>query len=55
MVTVTKLVILGFFVFFGMLFMLGTDVWQVRFTTEFMPEGVVGIGVAVGRLGETLT
>jgi amino acid transporter/nucleotide-binding universal stress UspA family protein len=47
-VTVTKIIILGFFVLFGMLFMLGTDVWHVRFTTEFMPEGVVGVFAAMG-------
>jgi nucleotide-binding universal stress UspA family protein len=44
----TKIVILGLLVVFGVAAMLGTDGWQERFTTDFMPEGVLGVAVAMG-------
>jgi amino acid transporter len=47
-VTMTKIIILGLLVVFGISAMLGTEGWQERFTTDFMPEGVVGIAVAMG-------
>jgi amino acid transporter/nucleotide-binding universal stress UspA family protein len=47
-VTMTKIVILAFFVFFGILAMLRTDAWHTRFTTGFMPNGFFSIIVAMG-------
>ncbi len=47
-ITVTKVAILGVFVFFGILAMLRTDAWHARFTTEFLPNGFGGIVVAMG-------
>ncbi|NOY98369.1 MAG: amino acid permease [Chloroflexi bacterium] len=47
-VTMTKVAILGLFVLFGVLAMLRTDAWHVRFTTEFMPNGIMGVFVAMG-------
>jgi len=47
-VTMTKIVILGFFVIFGVMMMLQTGGWQVRFTTDFMPNGFLKVFVAMG-------
>lgn len=47
-ITVTKVIILGFFVIFGILSMLRTDAWHTRFTTEFMPNGPLGVFAAMG-------
>jgi len=47
-VTMTKIVILGFFVFFGVLAMLRTDAWVTRFTTDFLPNGGFAVFVAMG-------
>jgi len=47
-ITMTKIVILGLLVLFGIAAMLGSDGWQERFTTDFMPEGFLGIAVAMG-------
>ena len=48
MITVIKIIILGFFVVFGVLAMSRADAWQERFTTGFLPNGVGGILVAMG-------
>ena len=47
-ITVTKVAILGLFVIFGLLAMLRTEAWHARFTTGFMPNGFVGVLVAMG-------
>jgi amino acid transporter/nucleotide-binding universal stress UspA family protein len=47
-VTVTKVTILGFFVIFGVIAMLRTESWHERFTTGFMPNGVLSVFVAMG-------
>jgi len=47
-VTMAKLGILGLFVVFGLVAMGRTDAWHTRFTTEFMPNGVLGIILAMG-------
>jgi len=47
-VTVTKVVILGIFVIFGVLAMSRTAAWHSRFTTGFMPNGVGGMVIAMG-------
>jgi amino acid transporter/nucleotide-binding universal stress UspA family protein len=47
-VTMTKVVILGFFVIFGVLAMLRTEAWHTRFTTGFMPNGAMGVFIAMG-------
>lgn len=47
-VTLTKIIILVFFVFFGSLAMLRTDAWHTRFTTGFMPNGFLGVFLAMG-------
>jgi basic amino acid/polyamine antiporter, APA family len=47
-VTMIKVVILGLFVFFGFLTMLNTDGWQSRFTTDFLPNGMMGVFIAMG-------
>jgi len=44
----TKIAILGLFVFFGVLAMLRTDAWHTRFTTEFFPNGFMGVFIAMG-------
>ena len=48
LVTMTKVAILGVFVFFGLLAMARTEAWQSRFTGEFLPNGVGGVLVAMG-------
>lgn len=47
-ITVLKIVILAFFVLFGVLAMLRTDAWHESFTTEFMPNGFLGVFAAMG-------
>jgi amino acid transporter/nucleotide-binding universal stress UspA family protein len=47
-VTMAKIVILGLFVLFGVLVMLNSDGWQERFTTDFMPNGFIGVFAAMG-------
>lgn len=47
-VTMTKIVILGLFVIFGVLAMLRTDAWVTRFTTGFLPNGFLALFVAMG-------
>ncbi len=47
-VTMTKIVILGFFVIFGIVAMFRTEAWHTRFTTGFLPNGIVGVFVAMG-------
>ncbi len=47
-ITMTKILILAMLVVFGIAAMLGTEGWQERFTTDFMPEGVLGVAVAMG-------
>lgn len=47
-VTLTKVIILGFFVLFGILAMTRTEVWHTRFTTGFMPNGFLGVFLAMG-------
>lgn len=46
--TVTKVVILGLLVLFGVAAMARSDQWVDRFSTEFLPEGVLGIFLAMG-------
>ncbi len=46
--TITKITILGFLVLFGLVTMLQTDAWQERFTTGFLPEGLLNVFVAMG-------
>ena len=46
--TVTKVVILGLLVLFGAAAMARSDQWVDRFSTEFLPEGVLGIFLAMG-------
>jgi len=48
MVTIIKVAILGLFIFFGLLAMGRTEAWHARFTTEFLPNGIGGILVAMG-------
>jgi amino acid transporter/nucleotide-binding universal stress UspA family protein len=47
-VTLTKVSILGLFVFFGVIAMAHTVAWHTRFTTGFMPNGVGGVVQAMG-------
>ncbi|HEY71555.1 MAG TPA: amino acid permease [Anaerolineae bacterium] len=47
-VTMTKILILGLLVLFGIAAMLGTAGWQERFTVDFLPEGLLGVAVAMG-------
>jgi amino acid transporter/nucleotide-binding universal stress UspA family protein len=47
-VTMTKVTILGLFVVFGFVAMMHTDAWVARFTTGFLPNGMVGVFVAMG-------
>jgi amino acid transporter len=48
MVTMIKVAILGVFIIFGLLAMGRTEAWHARFTTEFLPNGIGGILVAMG-------
>ena len=47
-VTITKVDILGLFVIFGILTMMRTDGWHERFTTGFLPNGMMGVFIAMG-------
>ena len=47
-VTMTKITILGFFVLFGILTMLSIQQWHQRFTSGFLPNGMMGVFVAMG-------
>ncbi len=47
-VTMTKIVILGLFVLFGMISMFRSGVWVEKFTTDFMPNGWLGVFSAMG-------
>ncbi len=47
-ITITKIIILGLFIIFGILAMLRTDAWHERFTTEFLPNGFLGVLMAMG-------
>ncbi len=47
-VTMTKVIILGLFVMFGLIAMARTEAWHTRFTTEFMPNGFGGVLIAMG-------
>jgi amino acid transporter len=47
-VTVAKVIILGTFVVFGLIAMGRTDVWFDRFTSGFMPNGFMGVLLAMG-------
>jgi amino acid transporter/nucleotide-binding universal stress UspA family protein len=47
-VTMTKIIILGFFVIFGVLAMLRTQAWHTRFTSGFFPNGIMGVLIAMG-------
>jgi len=46
--TISKIIILGFLVLFGGLAMARTDVWVERFTTNFLDQGFLSIFVAMG-------
>ncbi len=46
--TVTKLAILGLLVTFGVAAMARTTDWQFRFTEGFLPNGVLGVFLAMG-------
>ncbi len=47
-ITMTKIVILGLLVLFGLLAMSHVQDWQARFTGDFMPNGWVGVFMAMG-------
>ncbi|HHB91162.1 MAG TPA: amino acid permease [Anaerolineae bacterium] len=47
-ITIVKIVILGLFIFFGILAMLRSDAWHERFTQEFLPNGFLGVLMAMG-------
>jgi amino acid transporter/nucleotide-binding universal stress UspA family protein len=47
-VTLTKIFILGLFVVFGIFAMGRTEAWHTRFTTGFMPNGILSVVVAMG-------
>jgi amino acid transporter/nucleotide-binding universal stress UspA family protein len=47
-VTTTKVTILGIFVIFGLIAMGRTEAWHSRFTTDFLPNGIGGVVVAMG-------
>jgi amino acid transporter/nucleotide-binding universal stress UspA family protein len=46
--TVTKIVILGLLVLFGSIAMARTEMWHSRFTVGFLPNGIMGVFVAMG-------
>ena len=46
--TVIKIIILGLLVIFGAIAMSRVDGWQSRFTTGFLPEGLIGVFIAMG-------
>jgi basic amino acid/polyamine antiporter, APA family len=47
-ITLTKVIILGTFVVFGIIAMTQTEAWHTRFTSGFMPNGLAGVLVAMG-------
>ncbi len=47
-ITITKIIILALFIFFGILAMLRTEAWHERFTQEFLPNGFLGVLMAMG-------
>jgi len=47
-VTMSKVFILGLFVLFGLMTMLRSGDWISRFTTDFMPNGVFNVAIAMG-------
>jgi amino acid transporter/nucleotide-binding universal stress UspA family protein len=47
-ITMTKIIVLAFFVMFGVFAMLRTDAWHLRFSTNFMPTGFLGVLIAMG-------
>jgi basic amino acid/polyamine antiporter, APA family len=47
-VTMTKVCILGLFVLFGVIALFRTDAWHARFTTGFLPNGMLGVFRAMG-------
>ncbi|MEA1977125.1 MAG: amino acid permease [Chloroflexota bacterium] len=46
--TLIKIIILGLLVIFGALAMSRMDGWQDRFTTGFLPNGLIGVFIAMG-------
>ena len=47
-ITMTKIIILALFILFGILAMLRTEAWHERFTKEFLPNGFLGVLMAMG-------
>lgn len=47
-ITMTKIVILAFFVLFGVIAMMAEPGWLQRFTLDFMPNGPASVFVAMG-------
>lgn len=47
-ITMTKVIILASFAFFGVLAMVRGDAWTMRFTQDFLPYGFMSIFVAMG-------
>lgn len=47
-VTMTKVTILGLFTIFGIIAMGRVEAWHARFTSGFMPNGLMGVFVAMG-------
>lgn len=47
-ITLTKVAILVLFVIFGLAAMARAGDWSERFTTDFMPNGIVGVLIAMG-------
>lgn len=46
--TVTKIIILGLLVLFGSIAMARTEMWHSRFTVGFLPNGIMGVFIAMG-------
>jgi amino acid transporter/nucleotide-binding universal stress UspA family protein len=46
--TVTKIIILGLLVIFGSIAMAHTEAWHSRFTVGFLPNGIMGVFIAMG-------
>jgi amino acid transporter/nucleotide-binding universal stress UspA family protein len=47
-ITMTKVFILALFVLFGILAMVRTEAWHARFSTGFLPNGLLGVFQAMG-------
>lgn len=47
-ITMTKIVILGLFSLFGVIAMARNGDWQTRFFSDFMPNGPIGVLIAMG-------